>query len=241
MLHLLQMKVILYPWLILLLTIPYLVLMNQSYRYTYLNIFSHLPTLLHEFGHALFCQLTDGNVRDIVIVTSTTERNTTHRAGYTITETRGSFNQFFTMIGGYLFPPLMLLFSIAAAEQNVPSLFWMIFLVIFIYYLIKTSRKLMPLLILIISSAIIYLSQALHISIAINDVYSFMYHTVISILLADTLIATLTITQVYFKDKNNEWDGAQLSRLTHLPTFFYYLLFTAVHLTALYYSLRLIV
>lgn len=70
----------------------------------YLN---YIPVLTHEFGHVLFNRLAGGRAKDLVIVTSPTERQTTLQQGYAITQSKGYLGQFITTIGGYLMPPIM--------------------------------------------------------------------------------------------------------------------------------------
>ena len=68
---------------------------------------NYIPVLTHEFGHVLFNRLAGGRAKDLVIVTSPTERQTTLQQGYAITQSKGYLGQFITTIGGYLMPPIM--------------------------------------------------------------------------------------------------------------------------------------
>lgn len=70
---------------------------------------NYIPVLTHEFGHVLFNRLAGGRAKDLVIVTSPTERQTTLQQGYAITQSKGYLGQFITTIGGYLMPPIMFL------------------------------------------------------------------------------------------------------------------------------------
>ncbi|GGB08286.1 M50 family peptidase [Macrococcus hajekii] len=215
------------------------VLINIRFHHHFLLRWIHfIPILLHEFGHAIFCQLTGGHVKDIVVVTSRRERNMTERTGFAITATRGKFNQFMTLIGGYLFPPIILLISILCINYRYPVIFWFILMLIFIYYLFKTSRKWLPFAILIIILTFSYFMwrQPAYQYDLLND---FIYQLMIAVLLADTLLTSRTLTQVYFNGHPG-WDGAALSRLTRIPAFIYYFFFIIVNIGSLYLALWLL-
>ncbi|WP_165980697.1 M50 family metallopeptidase [Macrococcus carouselicus] len=228
------------PWLIISIALIY-ALINLRYRHHFLLRWIHfIPTLLHEFGHALFCQLTGGKVEDIVIVTSRHERRETRRTGFAVTTTRGNFNQFMTVLGGYLFPPLMLIAGILCLQYSYPVIFWTLLIIVFSYYFLKTSRKWLPLIITIVLATFIYFLTA-HPQYQYELMNDIIYQLITSVLLADTLLSSLTITAVYFKEHHPDWDGALLGRMTRLPVFIYYLLFIAVHLGALYVAIQLII
>ena len=53
-------------------------------------------------------------------------------------------------------PPLMLLIGFAAIKSTYPSLFIAAYLVIFIYFVILTSRKLLPTLIILVLIIVLY-------------------------------------------------------------------------------------
>lgn len=236
--HLINQPATFHPILIVAAACVYIILALQlSHRSTLLLWISYLPTLLHEFGHVLFCVMTGGKVKDIVIVARMPERIQTSRQGYAVTVTQGSFNQFMTTVGGYLFPPLMMMLSIMLLYYERPIFFWIALLFIFIYYCIKTSRKLLPAIIIIFFGIIIYYVGR-HPGTA--QYTGILYHIIAGILLADTLLVIRTISLVYFKDHSTEWDGAVLSRLTRIPVFFYYLLFIIFNIMAGYWAISLI-
>ena len=86
----------------------------------YLN---YIPVLTHEFGHVLFNRLAGGRAKDLVIVTSPTERQTTLQQGYAITQSKGYLGQFITTIGGYLMPPIMFLIGLVVRILNIQVFF----------------------------------------------------------------------------------------------------------------------
>ncbi|ULG72111.1 M50 family metallopeptidase [Macrococcus brunensis] len=230
----------LYPWFIIGIAIFY-TLINIRFQQHFLLRWIHIiPTLLHEFGHALFCQLTGGKVEDIIIVTSRYERKTTGRAGYAVTRTKHAFNQFMTMIGGYLFPPMMLLTGILSLQYHQPVIFWLTLIMIFTYYFIKTSRKWLPLIVLIVLGTFMYFMMAnpQYQYTLLNDI---IYQLILAVLLADTILTSFTISALYFHDRNQTWDGALLGQMTRLPVFIYYLLFLSAHLAALYAAVQLLI
>ncbi|MDU3969832.1 MAG: M50 family metallopeptidase, partial [Staphylococcus epidermidis] len=146
----------------LILVIGLLYLIIHYYRYKGFNAFldiylNYIPVLTHEFGHVLFNKLVGGKAKDLVIVTSPRERNVTSQQGYAITQSKGYLGQFITTIGGYLMPPLMFLTGLVSIHYQYPSIFITIYLLIFIYYFFITSRKLSPLIVIILISSLLYL------------------------------------------------------------------------------------
>jgi len=230
----------LYPWFIIGIAIFYTLINIRFQQHFLLRWIQIIPTLLHEFGHALFCQLTGGKVEDIVIVTSRYERQTTGRTGYAVTRTSRAFNQFMTIIGGYLFPPMMLLTGILSLQYRQPIVFWLTLITVFSYYLMKTSRKWLPLAVLIIVGTFMYFMminpQYQH--TVLNDI---IYQLILAVLLADTILTSFTISALYFRDRNQTWDGALLSQVTRLPVFIYYLLFLSAHLASFYTAMQLLI
>ncbi len=91
----------------------------------------------------MYClmKLAGGRAKDLVIVTSPRERQQTLQQGFAITQSRHLAGQWLTTIGGYFMPPIMLLIGLALSHYQIPSFFIFTYLLIFIYFLILTSRK----------------------------------------------------------------------------------------------------
>ncbi len=119
-------------------------------------ILNYIPVLTHEFGHVLFNKLAGGRAKDLVIVTSPRERQQTLQQGFAITQSRHLAGQWLTTIGGYFMPPIMLLIGLASSHYQIPSFFIFTYLLIFIYFLILTSRKGSPIVVITLISIMLY-------------------------------------------------------------------------------------
>lgn len=201
---------------------------------------SYLPTLLHEFGHALICQLTGGKVSDIVIVTRRAERLATGRNGYAVSHTTSGWNRFATFIAGYLFPPFFLIIGVYCVSNAWSFVFWLSLGIVFLYYFVKTSRKILPFIVMLIIAGGSYLYYQHPDVVSIWVVGDWIIYIVLGVLLADTILSSYTMTIIYFQG-NTSWDGAMLSRLTRLPVFVYYLLFMIVQLGSCWYVVKVLI
>ena len=148
----------------------------------FLDIYLNYIPVLHEFGHVLFNKLAGGKAKDLVIVTSPRERKVTSQQGYAITQSKGYLGQFITTIGGYLMPPLMFLTGLVSIHYQYPSIFITIYLFIFIYYLFITSRKLSPLIVIILISSLLYLVFKQDHQWFIYDIVTLSYHFILGVL-----------------------------------------------------------
>ncbi|WP_414050757.1 M50 family metallopeptidase [Macrococcus animalis] len=228
----------------LLLVISSVYLLLGLYRYNRPNVLmlwlSYLPTLLHEFGHALMCQLTGGKVSDIVIVTRIDVRRAKGHNGFAVSQTVSGWNRFATFAAGYLFPPLFLIIGVLCLSKTWQIGFWILLGLVFLYYFVKTSRKAFPFLVLLLIAGGYYLLYQYPDVVSLWTIGDLAIYIVLGILLADTILTSYTITVIYFQG-NGTWDGAMLSRLTKLPVFFYYLLFMFVQLGSCWYVVKVLI
>lgn len=201
---------------------------------------SYLPTLLHEFGHALICQLTGGKVSDIVIVKRRAERLATGRNGYAVSHTTSGWNRFATFIAGYLCPPLFLIIGVFCLSRAWQIGFCILLGFVFLYYFVKTSRKIFPFVMMLLIAVGCYLYYQHPDVVSIWVVGDWIIYIVLGVLLADTILSSYTMTIIYFQG-NTSWDGAMLSRLTRLPVFVYYLLFMIVQLGSCWYVAKVLI
>lgn len=106
-------------------------------------------------------------------------------------------NTYITLISGYLMPPVILFIAILCLKYNVVILFSIILLLICIYYFVKTSRKVLPLMMLILFIGTSYCITTYYPMIGL-DLVSYLYHFIIAILFTDLIITLRTIILVYF-------------------------------------------
>ncbi|HDF1767100.1 TPA: M50 family metallopeptidase [Staphylococcus aureus] len=196
----------------------------------YLN---YIPVLTHEFGHIVFNKVSGGHARDLVIVASPTERLETSKQGFAVTETSGRFNSIVTAFGGYIMPPIMLYIGVASLHSQYPSIFIVAYIVIFLYFVLITSRKLLPLLILIGLIALLYMIYNGGYETMINPILIGLYHYILGVLLGEVLQSSWTISKLNFSKDAPDWDGSDLKALTFLPTTLYSCLWVGANIYAI--------
>ncbi|MDK9862704.1 M50 family metallopeptidase [Staphylococcus equorum] len=197
----------------------------------YLN---YIPVLTHEFGHISFNKLSGGKAKDLVIVASPTERIATSQQGFAVTQSKSRFGQSITTFGGYIMPPLMLFLGFLAIEFQYPSLFISAYLVIFIYFLILTSRKILPIFIVILLIALLYFLFQSDNQLMMFYIVSLTSHFILGVLLGEVLQSSVTIFKLTFSQQPVSWDGSTLKELTHVPTFIYSMIWIAINIFTIY-------
>ena len=227
----------------LILVIGLLYVIIHYYRNKGVNAFldiylNYIPVLTHEFGHVLFNKLAGGKAKDLVIVTSPRERKVTSQQGYAITQSKGYLGQFITTIGGYLMPPLMFLTGLVSIHYQYPSIFITIHLFIFIYYFFITSRKLSPLIVIILISSLLYLVFKQDHQWFIYDIVTLSYHFILGVLLGEILQSSWTIFRLTFQRPKPSWDGSALTKVTRVPTFIFSLVWILFNLYTVYLLIK---
>ena len=227
----------------LILVIGLLYVIIHYYRNKGVNAFldiylNYIPVLTHEFGHVLFNKLAGGKAKDLVIVTSPRERKVTSQQGYAITQSKGYLGQFITTIGGYLMPPLMFLTGLVSIHYQYPSIFINIYLFIFIYYFFITSRKLSPLIVIILISSLLYLVFKQDHQWFIYDIVTLSYHFILGVLLGEILQSSWTIFRLTFQRPKPSWDGSALTKVTRVPTFIFSLVWILFNLYTVYLLIK---
>lgn len=222
---------------ILILAVLYIVI--HQYRHKPLNriidiYLNYIPVLTHEFGHILFNKISGGKARDLVIVAKPSERDQTSQQGYAITQSSSRLSQIITTLGGYIMPPLMLFLGYLAVTANYPSIFIAAYLFIFCYFVILTSRKLLPIIILLMLIVLLYGIFQSNDQELIFYFVSISYHFILGMLLGEVLQSSWTIFKLTFFNRDVEWDGTTLDELTRCPTFFFSTLWIAINLYTVY-------
>lgn len=195
---------------------------------------NYIPVLTHEFGHILFNKISGGHTQDLVIVTSPKERIQTSQQGYAITRARHRSTMIITTLGGYLMPPLMLAIGLFAQYFHYPVLFVLSYLIIFIYFVVITSRKGIPILLTLLLGLMMYgLIQNGQPEVMVI-VLVFIYHFILGVLFGEVLQSTWTIIRLTFTQHPIEWDGSALKKLTHLPVICFSILWIAFNIYIVY-------
>ena len=227
----------------LILVIGLLYVIIHYYRNKGVNAFldiylNYIPVLTHEFGHVLFNKLAGGKAKDLVIVTSPRERKVTSQQGYAITQSKGYLGQFITTIGGSLMPPLMFFTGLVSIDCQFPSIFITIYLFIFIYYFFITSRKLSPLIVIILISSLLYLVFKQDHQWFIYDIVTLSYHFILGVLLGEILQSSWTIFRLTFQRPKPSWDGSALTEVTRVPTFIFSLVWILFNFYTVYLLIK---
>ncbi|MFQ3845596.1 M50 family metallopeptidase [Staphylococcus pseudoxylosus] len=196
--------------------------------------FNYIPVLTHEFGHILFNKISGGKAKDLVIVSSPSERIETSQQGFAITQSKSRLGQAITTFGGYVMPPLMLFIGFWALDSQYPSLFITAYLIIFIYFLILTSRKLLPIIIVILLFALLYFLFQNDNQFMMFYIVAITYHFILGVLLGEVIQSSWTIFKLTFSRQPTTWDGSTLKSLTYIPTFVFSAIWIAINLFTIY-------
>lgn len=211
----------------------------HSYRNKPINqildiYFNYIPVLTHEFGHILFNKISGGKAKDLVIVSSPSERIETSQQGFAITQSKSRLGQAITTFGGYVMPPLILFIGFWALDSQYPSLFITAYLIIFIYFLILTSRKLLPIIIVILLFALLYFLFQNDNQFMMFYIVAITYHFILGVLLGEVIQSSWTIFKLTFSRQPTTWDGSTLKSLTYIPTFVFSAIWIAINLFTIY-------
>ncbi|OEK58953.1 M50 family metallopeptidase [Staphylococcus equorum] len=197
----------------------------------YLN---YIPVLTHEFGHIIFNKISGGRANDLVIVVSPSERTETSQQGFAVTQSRNRIGEAVTTFGGYVMPPIMMYLGFLAIEYQYSSLFILAYLIIFVYFLMLTSRKLLPLLIVVILVGSLYFLFQGENQFMMNDIVNIAHNFILGVLLGEVLQSSWTIIKLTFSKDKVEWDGSALRKLTFLPMTIYSLIWIGINLFTIY-------
>ena len=80
-------------------------------------------------------------------------------------------------------PPIMFLIGLVAAHYQHPSIFLVSYLFIFIYFLILTSRKLSPIIVILLIGILLYFLFKHDNQMIMYDIVSLSYHFILGVLL----------------------------------------------------------
>ncbi|MFW3619441.1 M50 family metallopeptidase [Staphylococcus caprae] len=193
----------------------------------YLN---YIPVLTHEIGHIIFNRLGGGKADDLVIVVSPKERMETSQQGFAVTRSKSRLGQIITTLGGYVMPPMMLYVGIFTIQNQSPSLFIIAYLVIFVYYLFITSRKLIPLAVASLLTISLVLLFKHDTPVMMNMILNIAHHFILGVLLGEVIQSSVTIAKLTLSKDAPTWDGSVLKSLTHLPTFIFSVIWIVINI-----------
>ena len=111
-------------------------------------------------------------------------------------------------------------------------------LFIFIYYFFITSRKLSPLIVIILISSLLYLVFKQDHQWFIYDIVTLSYHFILGVLLGEILQSSWTIFRLTFQRPKPSWDGSALTEVTRVPTFIFSLVWILFNFYTVYLLIK---
>jgi hypothetical protein len=228
-------------WVILITAGVYLFLHGNRHHHIFAQlsiIAGFIPILIHELGHAVTASVTKGRVTNIYMVLTPGRQRDEGRQGYTETASRNPFSSMLVTFAGYAFPSLMFVGGVFLAVHGYSIIFMGLFTLLFVYYLVHTSQKWLPFLIIILLTFVI-INMAGSFSEWIDFAVSTGYNIVLGLLLGEIIQSILLTARVTFK-RGIEWDGTAMKRLTHVPVSLWWLIWSAISIWSIYQSWQLI-
>lgn len=210
---------------------------NRRGFHTLFIALNYLPVLTHEIGHIIFNKISGGKPLDLVIVANPSERMETGQQGFAVTRSKDRLNQVITTLGGYIMPPVMLYLGFITVGHQYPSLFITAYLLIFVYFLLITSRKALPLLIIVLLIALLFFLLNNDNQLMMGYIVSVTQHFILGVLLGEVLLSCWVIVTLTFSKNDIEWDGSALKNLTLIPTFIFSTFWIVLNLYTVYYIL----
>ena len=222
------------PYLLIGIAIIY-ILSSELRRFTifrYISIaLGFIPTLFHELGHAIMTTLTGGYVQNIHIVLTGYGQKKTESKGFAQVHPKGRLSGILVSFSGYIMPPLILYLGLTFIHKHLELIFILLLGLMMTYYLIKSSQKWIPIVILLfLISSGIELSIP-HISIT-PLLLSVIYNIVLGLCLGETIQAIIERTRLY-KYNTTAWDGSDLKQASKLPIIIFYILWLFIDIGAL--------
>ncbi|MCD8777570.1 M50 family metallopeptidase [Mammaliicoccus sciuri] len=203
-------------------------------------ILGYFPILIHEMGHVIANKLSGGKPKDLVVVWRRKERMETGRQGYAVTGSKSRLNQFITTLFGYIMPPIMLILGVWLKHHTFGPIFLIILLIMFLFYVILTSKKFIPSIILVIIAVALYEVLSAPNIHGFGQIITYIYHISLGTLLGEVAQSSITIFLLTFSRSRQEWDGSQLKQLTKIPTIFFSVIWIAINVYAVMYTFNIL-
>lgn len=203
-------------------------------------ILGYFPILIHEMGHVIANKLSGGKPKDLVVVWRRKERMETGRQGYAVTGSKSRLNQFIMTLFGYIMPPIMLILGVWLKHHTFGPIFLIILLIMFLFYVILTSKKFIPSIILVIIALALYEVLSAPNIHDFGQIITYIYHISLGTLLGEVAQSSITIFLLTFSRSRQEWDGSQLKQLTKIPTIFFSVIWIAINVYAVMYTFNIL-
>ncbi|MBO7586526.1 MAG: M50 family metallopeptidase [Bacteroidales bacterium] len=179
------------------------------------KFFNIINTALHEFGHALMALVTGGSVDKIELFRDT--------SGTTTTKSSSRFSAILVSLAGYPFAASVAWLSFylirQGAEQGLVIGLSILFVVMLLFWIRNWYGALWVVLFCVGNGLLLYYGEPdwLH--------YVALFYAVM--ILVESVTSTITIVVLAIRDGDKAGDATNLAKTTHVPAFFWALLFLA--------------
>ncbi len=179
------------------------------------KFFNIINTALHEFGHALMALVTGGSVDKIELFRDT--------SGTTTTKSSSRFSAILVSLAGYPFAASVAWLSFylirQGAEQGLVIGLSILFVVMLLFWIRNWYGALWVVLFCVGNGLLLYYGEPdwLH--------YVALFYAVM--ILVESVTSTITVVVLAIRDGGKAGDATNLAKTTHVPAFFWALLFLA--------------
>jgi hypothetical protein len=192
------------------------------------KFFNIINTAIHELGHALITLLIDGKVHKIELFGDS--------SGVTVTQSKSKFGSFLIALAGYPFAAatgwLLLFMNSVGYEKGVVIGLPLLFLIMLILWIRNIYGAIWTLLFVALNAFLIYYNEQKWIDIAAH-----FYAIAIVI---ESLSSSLLIFYLSLFRSDNAGDATNLCKITHIPAFFWGILFCAFSVFMGYWCWKLV-
>ena len=179
------------------------------------KFFNIINTALHEFGHALMALLTGGEVRKIELLKDT--------SGTTTTVSKNAFAAVLVSLAGYPFAVSIawLSFYLIGQDAVLGLLVGLsvLFFIMLLFWIRNWYGVLWVVLFCVINGYLFYLNNAQYLR------YAALFYAVM--ILMESISSSIVLFVLSCRDGNKAGDATNLAKVTHIPAFFWSLLFLA--------------
>ncbi|MCR5115763.1 MAG: M50 family metallopeptidase [Bacteroidales bacterium] len=180
------------------------------------KFFNIINTLIHELGHALMALLLGGEILQIQIFSDT--------SGVTVTKSKSKFKAFLVSLAGYTFASAaaylcFYLLSVGREEWIILGTS-AIFIIMLIFWIRNRYGLIWVIIYTLLNAVLIFWVKNTTVTMVVAWFYSLM-------ILLESVWSSLVLLWLSLKDGNHAGDATNLKKFTHIPAFFWSLLFTA--------------
>lgn len=179
------------------------------------KFFNIINTALHEFGHALVALLTGGEVRRIELFNDT--------SGTTTTVSKNKISAVLVSLAGYPFAASVAWLSFYLIQNGVSQGLVIglsvLFFIMLLFWIRNGYGVLWVILFCGVNGFLIHFGESRYLE------YAAMFYAVM--VMMESVYSSIVLLVLSFRDGNKAGDATNLAKVTHIPAFFWALLFAA--------------